>query len=313
MSETSKAHSKPTVLAIVGPTASGKTALSIDLAVHFGGEVVACDSRTVYKYMDIGAAKPTEAERKGIPHHMLDVVEPDRVYTVAEFQKEGSAAIEDILSRGKLPIVAGGTGFYSRALLEGLQIPEVAPQEKLREELKSLAEREGNAALFNKLKELDPVSATKIMPNDLFRIIRALEVSITLAKPFSEATRRVEVPYNVIWIGLNFDDRSILKERISLRMDAQLKAGVVEESRFLHSKYGATQPILNAVTYRQMFNYIDGVWTMEEAIEDCLKHNYQLARKQLMWFRANPDTNWLYVDKSKDLFRDALNAIDQKM
>lgn len=302
--------SKPTVLALVGPTASGKTSLSVDLAQKFNGEIIACDSRTVYRHMDIGTAKPTLDERKGVPHHMLDVVEPNSVYTVAEFQKDGTAAINSVLSRGKLPIVAGGTGLYSRALLEGLQIPEVAPQEDLRELLRKIAETEGNESLFNRLKDLDPVSAEKIMPNDLFRIIRAIEVSTVLGKPFSEATRRVEVPFNVVWIGLNFEDRSVLKERIALRMSLMMEQGFLGEAKFLHQKFGVTQPILNAVGYRQLFNYIDGVWTLEEAIEDSLKHNFQLARKQIMWFRANPDTIWFFVDKSKQLFQDVLDALD---
>ena len=302
--------SKPTVIAVVGPTASGKTSLSIDIAQKFGGEIIACDSRTVYKYMDIGTAKPTPNERRGIPHHMLDVVEPDRVYTVAQFQKEGTAAINAVLASGKTPVVTGGTGLYSRALLEGLQIPEVGPQEDLRESLKKIAETEGNESLVNKLKELDPISAEKIMPNDLFRIIRAIEVSTVLGKPFSEATRRVEVPFNVIWIGLNFDDRSVLKQRIALRMNLMMEQGFLDEAKFLHEKFGVTQPILNAVGYRQLFNYIDGVWTLEEAVEDTLKHNFQLARKQIMWFRANPDTIWFVVDKSKQLFDDVLSAID---
>lgn len=305
--------SKPTVLAVVGPTASGKTSLSIDLALKYGGEVIACDSRTIYKYMDIGTAKPTEEERRGVPHHMLDVAEPDRVYTVAEFQRAGTAAIESILAKGKLPIVCGGTGFYSRALLEGLSIPEVPPQQVLRESLKDLADSDGNEAIYNKLRQLDPPSAEKIQPNDRLRIIRALEVTMTLGKPFSEATGRVEVPFNVVWIGLNFDDRSILKGRIVDRLDEQVKAGLVDETRFLYEKYGVTQPILNAVTYKQMVNYLDGVWTLEESIEDCIRHNYQLARKQIMWFRANRDTIWFLVDKSNDLLDDVLRAFDRVM
>jgi tRNA dimethylallyltransferase len=301
---------KPTVIAVVGPTASGKSALAIEIALKYMGEVIACDSRTVYKYMDVGTAKPTSEERKGVLHHMLDVVEPDRIYTVAEFQKAGTEAIQSVISQGKLPVVAGGTGLYARALLEGLQIPEVGPQDELRESLKQLARSHGNEALFKKLEDMDPVSAGKIMPNDQLRIIRALEVTITLGKPFSEVTRRVEVPYNVIWVGLNFDDRSVLKDRIALRMNMMMSQGLLDESKFLLEKFGATQPILNAVGYRQMFNYIDGNWTMEEAIEDCLKHNFQLARKQIMWFRANPDTIWFVVDKSKQLFDDVFRKID---
>ncbi len=306
-------RSKPIVIAVVGPTASGKTALAIDLAKKFGGEIIACDSRTVYQYMDVGSAKPTMDERQGIPHHMLDVVEPDRVYTVAEFQREGNAALESIMAKGKLPIVCGGTGLYARALLEGLKIPEVEPQEELRESLKALADEQGNQVLFAKLKELDPPSAEKIAANDRFRIIRALEVTMTLGRPFSEVTGKTEVPFNVIWIGLNFDDRSILKDRIAIRFDQQIKDGMIEETRFLLDKYGLTQPILNAVCYRQAIGYLTENWSLEQAKEDCILRSYQLARKQIMWFRSNADTNWFFVDKSKQLFDDVLSTLEDRM
>jgi len=304
---------KPNVIAVVGPTASGKTALAIELATKFDGEVIACDSRTVYQYMDIGAAKPSVEEQRGVPHYMLDVIEPDRVYTVAEYQKEGTAALDSILSRGKLPIVCGGTGLYARALLEGLMIPEVAPQVELRESLRVLADEQGNQAIFAKLRELDPVSAEKIAANDRFRIIRALEVSMTLGRPFSEVTGKSEVPFNVIWIGLNFDDRSILKERISIRFDQQIEAGMIDETKFLLDKYGLTQPILNAVCYRQMISYINDNWSLEKAKEDCILRSFQLARKQIMWFRSNPDTNWFVVDKSKQLFDDVLSTVERQI
>src|SRR5579883_1449548 len=153
---------RPQVIAVVGPTASGKTSLSINLALRLPGEIICCDSRTIYKYMDIGTAKPTAEEQRGVPHHMLDVVEPDRVYSVAEFQKCGSRHIDDIIARGKTPIICGGTGFYSRALLEGLSIPEVPPQEELREKLKQEAEQAGNESLHERLRRLDPISAERI-------------------------------------------------------------------------------------------------------------------------------------------------------
>jgi tRNA dimethylallyltransferase len=305
--------SKPNVIAVVGPTASGKTALAIALAKRFDGEVIACDSRTVYQYMDIGTAKPTAEEQQDIPHHMLDVVEPDRVYTVSEFQREGTAALNSILYKGKIPIVCGGTGLYARALLEGLMIPEVAPQEELRASLSSLADEKGNQAIFEKLKQLDPVSAEKISANDRFRIIRALEVSMTLGRPFSEVTGKTEVPFEVIWIGLNFDDRSILRDRIIERFDVQIKMGLADETTFLLDKYGRTQPILNAVSYRQMINHHDQIWTIEEAIEDTVLRTYQLARKQIMWFRSNPNTNWFLVDKSKQLIDDVIRAVEPRL
>lgn len=287
-----------TVIAVVGPTCSGKTSLAVGLGLEYDGEVIACDSRTIYRFMDIGTAKPTVEERHGVPHHMLDVVDPDRVYTVAEFQKEGTAALNDIFARGKVPIVCGGTGLYARALLEGLSIPEVAPQAELRASLKAEVERYGNQALHDKLKRLDPASAQKIHPNDVLRIIRALEVTITLARPFSEATKKKEVPFRVIWIGLTYKDRDLLRTKIEERLAEQVSAGLVEESKFLYEKYGATQPLLNAVTYKEMINFIDNKCTLEDAIADCVVHNYQLSRNQLIWFRANQEINWFCVDET---------------
>jgi tRNA dimethylallyltransferase len=302
-----------TVIAVVGPTCSGKTSLSIELALEFGGEVIACDSRTIYKFMDIGTAKPTEEERRGVAHHMLDVVEPDRVYTVAEYQREGTAALNNIFARGKVPIVCGGTGLYSRALLEGLSIPEVPPQNQLRDSLKLEAQTHGNQALHDKLSDLDPVGAAKIHPNDVFRIIRALEVTLTLGQPFSEATKRKDVPFKTIWIGLTYIDRDLLRTRIAQRMNEQIGAGLEKEARFLYEKYGATMPLLNAVTYKQMINYFDGKCTMEEAIADCVVHNYQLSRNQLIWFRANRETTWFYVDEinSSSIFDRVTSHIKQ--
>ncbi|MBX9695609.1 MAG: tRNA (adenosine(37)-N6)-dimethylallyltransferase MiaA [Cyanobacteria bacterium] len=302
---------KPAVIAIVGPTGSGKTALSIELATRLGTEIIGCDSRTVYKYMDIGTAKPTPQEQKGITHHLMDVVEPDQVFTVAQFRKQAGAVIDKLHSESKVPIVCGGTGLYARALLEGLAIPEVPPQPELRQELQTLAEEQGNQILRKELERLDPASLEKIKENDRFRMIRAIEVSRVLGKPFSQAAQRVEVPYNVLWIGLNFEDRSVLRRRIEIRLQEQLDSGLVEESKKLYEKYGKTQPLLNAVTYKEMINYFEGGCTLEEAVADCVTHNYQLARKQLMWFRANPAVNWFAVDKCDDLTQSAWRLVEQ--
>lgn len=304
-----------TVIAVVGPTCTGKTSLSVGLGLKYGGEVIACDSRTIYRFMDIGTAKPTMDERQGVAHHMLDLVDPDQVYTVAEYQKEGTAALNDIFARGKVPIVCGGTGLYARALLEGLSIPEVSPQKELREELKAFAGEHGNQALHDRLRQLDPGSAQKIHPNDVFRIIRALEVTMTLGKPFSEATKKKEVPFRVIWIGLTYIDRELLRVKIEERLGQQVCAGLVEESKFLYEKYGATQPLLNAVTYKEMINFFDGNCTLEDAIADCVVHNYQLSRNQLIWFRANQEINWFCVDdtNSGSIFDRVTSKIESRL
>lgn len=251
--------------------------------------------------MDIGTAKPTVEERQGIPHHMLDIVEPDQIYTAAQYKNDAGIILENLLEKNQFAIVCGGTGFYAKALLSGLSIPEVPPQEHLRAELKERAQNEGVEKLYSELKEIDPTAAQKIGQNDLFRIIRALEVSKYLGVPFSQAATKKEVPYNVVWIGLNFDDRTILKNRIIDRLNVQAKQGLEEEVRQLYEKYGACQILMNAVGYKEIIEYIDGKVTFEAAIENCVKHTYQLSRKQLIFFRAIPDIAWFLVDQEKNL------------
>ncbi len=302
---------KNTVIAIVGPTSSGKTSLSIELCRRLNGEVIACDSRNIYRYMDIGTAKPTQEEMKGINHHLLDVADPDQIFTVAEFKNRGLKAIDSIFERERIPVVCGGTGLYSRALLEGLSIPEVEPNPELREELKSQADKNGNEYIHNLLKSKDPEAAEKININDRFRIIRALEVMEALSIPFSSAVKREDVPFKVIWIGLTFDNRELLKERIKERLQIQIDDGLESEVKALYSKYGKTRTLKNAVTYKQFIKYFENEISYDEAIEECERHNYQLARKQLMWFRANPEINWLKVDLVEDLAEDAMKIITE--
>ncbi|MCW5823593.1 MAG: tRNA (adenosine(37)-N6)-dimethylallyltransferase MiaA [Cyanobacteria bacterium TGS_CYA1] len=302
---------KGTVLALVGPTCSSKTDLSIGLAKKLDCEIIACDSRTVYKYMDIGTAKPTLEQRQAVPHHLLDIVEPNQVYTAAQFKNDAGLILEDQFNNKNknFAIVCGGTGFYAKALLSGLAIPEVPPQEQLREELRKRAQEFGIETLYSELEKTDPDAAKKIGQNDLFRIVRALEVSQYLGIPFSKAAVKKEVPYNVIWIGLTFDDRSILKQRIIERLAEQSQGGLLAEVRSLYEKYGPCQTLMNAVGYKEIIEYIDGKTTFDAAIENCVKHTYQLARKQLIFFRAIPDIVWFSVDQEKNL----LEAVQKHM
>lgn len=255
--------------------------------------------------MDIGTAKPSEDEKRGIPHHMLDVVEPDTVYTVASYKHQAGEILQSLLEKNQTPIVCGGTGFYARALLEGLSIPEVAPNVPLRQKLKDLASEKGADVLFEKLEQLDPISALKINPNDIFRVIRAIEVTQSLGIPFSQASRTDEVPFKVIWLGLDFKNREVLRSRIEKRLAEQIDMGLEGESKFLFEKFGPTRPLLNAVTYKQFFQYFENRFTYEEAIADCIRHNYQLARKQLIWFRANTSMLWLTVDAETSILEQA--------
>ncbi len=304
----------PTVIAIVGPTCTGKTALSIKLAQEIGGEIIACDSRTIYRHMDVGTAKPTLEERCSIPHYMFDVVDPDQPYTVADYKQQATEVMNGIFSRALTPIVCGGTGFYARALLEGLVIPEVAPQEELRADLRALADHSGNEALFQRLIDLDVVTSQRLNPNDRMRVIRAIEVSLVCGKPFSQMVSKTDLPFQVIWIGLRPSNRDLLRGAIGRRFTEQLRLGLVEEVEAVYKKFGPCRTLLNSVNYTEFIAYIDGKVDLQTAKEDCLTHNNQLSRRQLIWFKANDAINWFDFDQYKDdqLSQSVLNTISQK-
>lgn len=304
--------SKQKVLAIVGPTCTGKTALAIKLAQQFDGEIICADSRTVYRYFDIGTAKATEAERQGVPHHLLDVVDPDENFTASRFTEMASAAIAEIAARDRLPIVCGGTGFYSRALLEGLSIPAVAPQEELRRELSEEADLHGNEHLYKRLAQLDPETALRLSPNDRFRVIRALEVCLTTGQRFSELAGHVEKPYQTCWIGLSVKDRDKLRVLIEKRLKEQMSTGMLDEVKRLLEKYGASQKILNTVNYKDLVDHLQGRLKLEQAVQSAERHNYQLARRQMMWFKTNPDIQWFLTDEisQQQIFEDVCKIVD---
>jgi tRNA dimethylallyltransferase len=265
--------------------------------------------------MDIGTAKPSVEEQAKVKHHLLDVADVDQNYTVANYKDDAARAIEDIHARGKIPIVCGGTGFYARALLEGLSIPEVPPNQALRDELNEFADKNGNEQLFARLAELDPVSAERLNANDRYRVVRALEVSITLGKPFSQAATLRPAPYPTIWIGLGVQNRQYIKDLIETRLDEQISAGLIDEVKDLLSDYGPTRALLNAVPYKEVIAYLDGDCSLEQARLDAQKHNYQLARRQIMWFRANENTTWFMVDveERESIFSQVQELIDRKI
>ncbi|MBX9770524.1 MAG: tRNA (adenosine(37)-N6)-dimethylallyltransferase MiaA [Candidatus Obscuribacterales bacterium] len=305
---------KETVVALVGPTASGKTALALKIAQAVPLEVIACDSRTVYRHMDIGTAKPTAEECAIARHHMLDLVNPDGKYTVSKYRQEASGVMDGVMRRGLLPVVCGGTGFYARALLEGLEMPDVAPQAELREQLHGLAESKGNEALWEKLHEVDPKAAEKLNANDRFRVVRALEVFKVLGKPFSEAASRVDPPYDTIWIGLNANDRAFLYKRITDRFAEQVTQGMVEEVEDLHKKWGDARALTSTVNYQEIMLYLKGELSKEDALEQALRHNCQLARKQLIWFRSNEKIKWFPIDEDVDqMTQNVINYVKARL
>ena len=277
--------SKPKVIAVVGPTASGKTSYAVSLAHKFNGEIVSADSRLVYKGFDIGTAKPSLEECEGVPHHMIDIVEPEIDYSAGLFAEEAKKAVDDILSRGKTPIVAGGTGLYFRLLLENYDVPKVPPDYELREKLSAYTYDE----LRKMLEKFDPQRAAEIELNDKKKVIRAIEMAEHLEKPLSEY--RKELEFDVEWIGLNFP-REELYERINVRVDMMVKAGLVEETENLLQKHGRIKNLTCTIGYQEMIAYLDNPMTLDEAKGKLKQNSRNYAKRQLTWFRKNPLIKW---------------------
>ncbi len=282
------------VIAVVGATASGKTAYSIELAKELNGEIVSADSRLVYKGFDIGTAKPTLEEMDEVPHHMIDVVEPEVDYSVGLWAKEAERVIDDILSRGKIPIVVGGTGLYFRILLENYDLPKVEPNYVLRESLSKLSFEE----LKVRLSLIDKETASKIEVNDKKKIIRAVEIVETLGVPMNEARGLKDVSkYNVVWHGRNFP-REILYDRINKRVDLMVEQGLVNEVQFLLKKHGRIPNLVDTIGYREIINFLDGKYSLPEACELLKQNTRRYAKRQLTWFRKNQNINWnVFPDK----------------
>lgn len=296
-----KKINKKTVIAIAGPTASGKTALAVELAKILGTEVISADSRQIYKEFDIATAKPSKEEMQGIKHHMIDIVEPAEEFTVADFADKAARIIDTLLENGKIPIVAGGTGLYFRILLENYDMPRVAPDKKLREELHIIEKEQGVQALHKMLYELDPVLAQNMHPNNTVKIIRALEVCKTLGIPMSQAQQKKEPEYEVKWFGLghlNGEDRKFLYDRADKRVDKMIDAGLEKEADTLYKKYGKINSILKTIGYQEFIDYFDGNTSYQECVEKIKQNTRRYAKRQLTWFRRNENIKWLDIQNS---------------
>ncbi|WP_343252752.1 tRNA (adenosine(37)-N6)-dimethylallyltransferase MiaA [Ligaoa zhengdingensis] len=301
------------LLCVVGPTASGKTKLAIELAKRYDGEVVSADSMQVYRHMDIGTAKPTPAEKEGIPHHCLDFVEPGESFSVAEYVEHARAAIRQIDGRGKLPILAGGTGLYVSSLVDNIAFTPTPSSEAVRTELQQLAVERGNQYLWEMLREIDPALADKLHPNNQGRIIRAIEIYRLTGIPMSEHQRlsRAEPsPYRVCMLGLNFADRRTLYARIDRRVDQMVQSGLLEEICALQ-RMGYSKTSMQAIGYKEFFSYLDGNGTLEEAVERVKQETRRYAKRQLTWFRRDDRIRWLNVDEY-DGFAPLLDAAAQR-
>ena len=282
---------KNKVIAVVGPTASGKTAFAVDLAEKIGGEIISADSRLVYKGFDIGTAKPTLDERRGIPHYMIDIAEPEVDYSAGLYVHEAKRIIEDIQSRGKVPIIAGGTGLYINILLMNYDLPKVEPDYELREALKL---EEDLPAI---LAELDPETAQLIDKNDRKKLILAIEIVKTTGKPIQRRKNNPE--YEIEWIGLNYP-RDMLYDRINRRVDLMFEAGLIDETKNLLQKHGRIPNLLYTIGYQEVIQYLDGLLTLDEAVDKLKQNTRRYAKRQLTWFRKNPAINWnVYPEKLK--------------
>lgn len=276
---------KPKVIAVVGPTASGKTKLAIELAHKLNGEVISADSRLVYKGFDIASAKPTMEEREGIPHHLIDIVEPEFNYSAGNYVEDAKRAIEDILSRNKTPIVAGGTGLYFRVLLEHYDLPKVETDFELRANL----EKRSKEDLLEELEKVDKITYERIKDANLRRIIRALELIKTLKKPLSEIQLEKEPEYNVEWIMPEIPSREWLYDRINKRVDIMVEMGIIDETKNLIAKHGRIGNIVDTIGYKEILTYLDGQATLDSALNKLKQHSRNYAKRQLTWFRKNPN------------------------
>ena len=284
------------IICIAGPTASGKTALAVELAKDLSGEVVSCDSMQVYKRMDIGTAKPTEEEMQGIPHHMIDVAEPDEDFSVSRYCCLAAPIVDDIVARGKTAIIAGGTGLYMDSLIRGNAFAPF-PSTGVRERLETQADSEGMEFMLNWLRSVDPESAARLHLSDRKRIIRALEVYLETGQTITEHNRKTQqIPpkYTPLWLGLDFADRAELYHRIDLRVDLMLEMGLISEIQgLLASGIPPRCTAMQAIGYKEFVAALHGEETIAQAAEEVKKASRHYAKRQLTWFRRNPRLHWL--------------------
>lgn len=305
---------KPLVVVVAGPTASGKTSLAIEIAKKFGGEIVSADSMQIYKNMDIATAKPTKEEMSDVKHHLIGFIDCDEEYSVAMYKKDATEAIRDILSRGKLPVLCGGTGLYIDTLVNNTAFFEYENTD-IREKLEKEADEKGMDYLYGRLKEIDPCAAEKLHINDRKRIIRALEVYLATGKTITEQDRLShlqESEFEWCIIGLTAENRQVLYDRINLRVDMMLKDGLLDEAKdFLSTPCSATAK--QAIGYKELKPYFDGAVSLEDAVEKLKMETRRYAKRQLTWFRRNEKINWLCIDASgeKALIDSAVDIINK--
>ena len=305
------------ILAVVGPTASGKSALALSLAKRLGGEIISCDSMQVYRRMDIGTAKPTAEEQAGVRHHLIDVAEPDGSFSAADYVELAVRAIEDCESRGRLPIVCGGTGLYLDALLRGEELAPNTVDERVRAELACFAEREGAEALWQELLRIDPESAAATHKNNVKRVARAIEIYRVSGVTKTELDRRSRLSgdrYDACVIGLRYADREVLYDRINRRVDLMIADGLVEETERLlrEGVFEKNATAAQAIGYKELLPYLRGECGLTDAVERLKMATRRYAKRQMTWFSARPYVKWLEVaDSHKKTFEEIVNNAEK--
>lgn len=304
--------SKQPLIAVVGPTASGKTRLAIDIAKAVGGEIVSADSMQIYKYMDIGSAKPTAEEQSEVKHHLIDFLEPDAEFSVADYTEAAHDTIADIAARGKMPVMCGGTGLYINSVINDITFGETETDYEMRAELQKYADENGNEALVNMLAEFDPVSAERLHPNNVRRVIRAIEFYKLTGQTISEhqdLTKQADGRYSPTMFCIAWD-REELYGRINKRVDIMLKEGLVEEVRRL-ADMGYTKALnsMKAIGYKELIDYFNGECTYEEAVELIKQSSRRYAKRQLTWFRRDERIHWL--DAKDNPFERAMEILNK--
>lgn len=303
-------NGKIPLICIVGPTASGKTALAVSVAKQLGGEIVSADSMQIYRGIHIASAAPDSCEMQGIPHHLIELLEPGEQFSVADYVSAASAEIEKIFKRGAMPILVGGTGLYVDSLVAATVFSDEANGSEVRSALLAQAERLGAEEMHRRLEAIDPDAAKRLHQNDLRRVLRAIEVYELTGKTFTEwlkASRAHESPYASLMIGLTYKNREKLYERINLRVDKMLEKGLEDEARaaFERTGGGAAQ----AIGHKELFRYFNGELQLEEAVEGLKQATRRYAKRQLTWFRKNEKINWIYADETQNVSDEAMKII----
>ena len=301
------------IIAVVGPTASGKTELAINIAKKVNGEIISFDSMQIYKGMHIASAAPSKEEMQGIPHHLIEFLNPETAFSVADFVKKAADKASEIANRGKAVIVAGGTGLYINSFLDNITFTKEDQNEELRQVLNAEYDRLGGEEMLKKLSVFDPDSAARIHPNNKKRVIRAFEIyktsGITMTAQLENSTKNPS-PYEPFMLGITFSDRQKLYDRINLRVDIMLEQGLLAEAEQAFNK-GGLKTATQAIGHKEFFPYFRGEKTLEEAVETLKAETRRYAKRQLTWFRRDERINWLYRDMSADITEDAIKTLER--